>query len=81
MLELLKAKANVNNAEEDGWTPLIVANHHGHTDVVSMLIKAGAQLGKAAYGGATALDFAVQGGHRKVTSVLSTAVIRNFVGV
>ncbi|MFC1659412.1 ankyrin repeat domain-containing protein [Pseudomonadota bacterium] len=37
---LIKAGTDVNQATEDGWTPLMYATHHECTEIVEELIKA-----------------------------------------
>ena len=47
MKALLDAKADVNKAEKDGWTPLLVAAENGHEAVVRALLEKGADVNEA----------------------------------
>ena len=44
MQELVAAKADVDKAKTDGWTPLRVANHFNHTSIVACLKSAGGEV-------------------------------------
>ena len=46
MSRLLEAGADVNWAEQDGATPLLVATDIGHEAVVSRLLEARADMGR-----------------------------------
>ena len=54
--ELLAAKARVDQAIEDGTTPLCVSAQYGHLDVVNALVKAGASVDQADKDGFTPLN-------------------------
>ncbi|KAF5828102.1 hypothetical protein DUNSADRAFT_18196 [Dunaliella salina] len=45
--QLIKAGANVNWANEGGWTPLCTASGKGHKEVVRLLLDKGAAVDKA----------------------------------
>ena len=49
---LISAGASVDQAIEDGATPLYIAAHNGHISVVSALISAGASVDQATEDGA-----------------------------
>lgn len=68
---LLKAKANVNALDIQGYTPLCIAAGKGHEKIVELLISAGAdiELEKNIYG-YTPLFFAVIMGHLEVIKIL-----------
>lgn len=57
--ERLTAGADVNEADNAGWTPLYFAAMHGHEAVVKVLIEAGAEVNKARDNGETPLTTAV----------------------
>ena len=70
---LLKAKADVNLATADGWTPLFMASQEGHTRVVKLLLDERADVNiKADLNGklSTALKSAKKNGHADVVSLL-----------
>ena len=41
---LLKAHADVNVLDNDGWSPLMIAASKGHADVADLLIQHGTRL-------------------------------------
>ena len=55
---LLHLGADINAADEKGWTPLINAAAHNHEDVVEMLILKGADVHARTHDGETALSIA-----------------------
>jgi hypothetical protein len=68
---LAKQGVNVNQAADDGATPLFMASQKGHAEVVSMLLaKQGVNVNQAANSGATPLYVASQNGHAEVVSTL-----------
>jgi hypothetical protein len=52
---LLEAKCDTNKANGKGITPISVAAHKGHTQIMSMLIDAGAHVNALNSSGSTAL--------------------------
>jgi hypothetical protein len=60
---LIAARANLNTANQDGYTALMLAAARGHITTVSALIAAGANLNTVNQGGDTALTLATHGGH------------------
>merc|ERR1719399_2718364 len=60
---LLYEGADVNRADEDGWTPLLIACQHGHVDRARNLLDKGAAVDRAQKQGATPLYIACQNGH------------------
>ena len=60
---LIKAKAKVNQAAENGCTPLLIASEQGKLEVVKALIKAKAKVNQATEDGATPLYIASQNAH------------------
>ena len=53
-----------------GWTPLIAAASHCHTDCLQFLIQRGANVGECAQSGQTAAHVAAEGGHLEVLLTL-----------
>ena len=70
---LIEAGADINKADDDGWTPLYVASENGHTAVVRALIKTGANVNKAVNDGSTPLYIAAEQGHEAVVRSLIEA--------
>ena len=68
--ELLAAGADANSADEEGWTPLMIAAQGGHLEVMRALLAAGADTNMQKEGGWTALMSAVQQGHTEATRLL-----------
>jgi hypothetical protein len=67
---LLDARADVNLADADGWSPLIVAAFYGHADVVRQLIDAGADATLQVADGDTAHDKAAAWDHTECALLL-----------
>ena len=57
----------------NGSTPLYIASHNGHTEIVSILIKANANPNLYLDDGATPLYIASQNGHTDINSLLLKA--------
>ena len=55
---LLSEGADVNNADEQGCTPLMAASQNGHVEIVDMLLAAQANANAANNDGQTALHMA-----------------------
>ena len=58
---LLEKGAHVNEKDECGNTPLILASANGHTEIVSMLLNNGADVNAMTDSGYTALKLATMG--------------------
>ena len=68
---LVKAGANVEAKDNDGYTPLIIASAKGHLDTVTYLVKeCGANVEAKAYDGNTALALAKKNGKSDVEQYL-----------
>jgi ankyrin repeat protein len=62
---------NVNEADETGWTALVLASLKGHVGVVRLLLaRQGVEVNQTAQNGATALMVASQNGHDEVVRLL-----------
>jgi ankyrin repeat protein len=70
---LMDAGALINQANNDGATPLSIASRNGHVEVVRVLIDAGALINQALNNGATPLLIASQDGHVNVVRLLINA--------
>ena len=66
-------RADLNQAMQDGTTPLHAASHMGHLDVVKYLVEAGADINSSNYEGGTPLALPRQGSHKKVVAYLKRA--------
>ena len=71
--ELIKAGADVNATDNDGWAPLIYAIHFGDEDYVALLLAHGADVHKADDVGMTPMRVAVQYKHKKMIEMLKQA--------
>jgi ankyrin repeat protein len=68
---LLAAGADVNDANDRGWTPLHQAGYSNQSEIASALIKGGAEIDVDAHGsGGTPLIIALFWGHREVADAL-----------
>lgn len=68
---LLSAGADVNDANDRGWTPLHQAAYANQSELAATLIEAGADLDPEAHGsGGTPLVCALFWGHREVADIL-----------
>jgi methionyl-tRNA formyltransferase len=66
--------SDINESNENGWTPLIVASYNGSIDIVNLLIKRGADVNKANLNGTTPLmyakDYAITTGNIDILNIL-----------
>ena len=67
VMELIKAGADLNQANSEGYTPLFKAAENGHEGIVALLIQAGADVRKACKGGWTPMKIATR---KKVVTLL-----------
>ncbi|KAE9342582.1 hypothetical protein PF008_g10096 [Phytophthora fragariae] len=70
---LWKDGVDVEDTEDTGWTPLMVASKNGHLSIVDFLLGEGAEVDKKEWGdgdGKTALAFAAMNGHLEVVQAL-----------
>ena len=70
---LIKAGADINNADDDGVTPLYMAVQNGHEAVVRVLIELSADVNKARDTGETPLCIAAHNGYETVVRALIEA--------
>jgi ankyrin repeat protein len=68
--DLIRKGARVNDANEQGFTPLIYAAWFGHLEVVEILLKAGTRINAKAKNGDTALKLAEKHGYPEVAEIL-----------
>jgi ankyrin repeat protein len=72
----LRAGADINEANDRGWTPLHQAAYANQVDLASRLIKAGAAIDREAHGdGGTPLAVALFWGHREVADALAAVAV------
>jgi uncharacterized protein len=67
---LLDHGAEVNVAQQGGWTPLQEAAAHGNIELVRLLLDHGADKNARAENGKTALDLATDGKHTETVAAL-----------
>jgi ankyrin repeat protein len=72
---MIEAGADVNQATDNGWTPLSIAAQQGHETVVWAMIEAGADVNKATDDGWTPLSIAAWKGHTAIVQILNDAVL------
>jgi ankyrin repeat protein len=70
---LIASGSDVNEADEDGWTPLIFAAAEGHVEIVGSLLEAGAKVDAQTSEGATPLVVAILKKHPDVVTALLKA--------
>jgi len=63
-------KAAVDTADDDGWTPLIIAASAGHNQLVEMLLDNGANVNATTSQGRTALLYSASKGREELTARL-----------
>jgi ankyrin repeat protein len=68
---LLEAGAEADGADNDGFTPLMVAGYYGHSAVVQLLVDAGAHLHLKDATGSTAQDWAALQGEDECAALAS----------
>ena len=69
---LLERGADVNKARDDGATPLFLASHIGHVEVVRMLLEQGADI-QLSWRDRTPLQIAREKNHTKIIRLLKLA--------
>ena len=67
---LLTNGADVNSADNDGWTSLMYAANNGHLEIVKLLIDSGANVNAKDDGNVTALMLASKYGHLEIVKYL-----------
>jgi hypothetical protein len=67
---LIELGADVNEADDDGTTPLFIATKNGLEAMVRALIEAGSDVNKATHTGWTPLYIAAQTGHEAIVQIL-----------
>jgi len=70
-MALIEAVANIETPGKDGQTPLYIASHNGHIEVVKLLVESNANTAARDNGGRTPLDIALEEGHDDVVRFLS----------
>jgi ankyrin repeat protein len=70
---LLEAGADINKADNNGWTPLCIAAQNGNVEIVKLLLDSGANVNKATKDGLTALSLAANYGHETCVKLLLDA--------
>ncbi len=70
---LIKAQADVNVEDNNGYAALIIAVLNGHTKIVDLLIKAQADVNAKTYQGITALMWTAFNGNTEIAELLIKA--------
>ena len=68
--ELIEQGADIEKANNIGWTPIIFASARGHLEVVRYLLEQGANRDKATNSGWTSLHLASEQGHLEIAKLL-----------
>lgn len=71
--ELLMLGYDIDDADNDGYTPLMIASSLGKVNFVNYLIESGADVNKRSYAGETALHRAAQAGNNEIIDILAAA--------
>lgn len=70
MKVLIKADGDVNQAGNDGYTPLFVASQKGNVAIVKVLLEAACNVNQATNAGSTPLTMASYNGNVEVVRLL-----------
>jgi ankyrin repeat protein len=76
---LIEAGAEVNVANNHGYTPLLIASERGYKRMVRLLLQAGAETHRTTKSGKSALDLATQKDHKEVLYLLDHNAMMNRV--
>ena len=79
IIELVKAGADVNIADDRGRTPISYAAERGYDDCVALLVAYDADINIADKDGNTPMKLALKNGHEKVVKLLKHVEARNRV--
>ena len=67
---MLKKRININQWNQEGFTPLILAAFNGHLKIVRLLLDNGSKIDMKDIGGDTALISACSAGHEDIVKLL-----------
>ena len=71
--DLLRSGVNIDALDRYGQTALMLAAHHGHSEIVELLVEQGADLNVTAKYTLSALMLAVVAGHKDIARLLARA--------
>ena len=66
--------ADVNFADEYGFTPLFVAARRGNEDITKLLLESGANVAHKNYQGKTAINMAQEKGFQNIVALLENFI-------
>ena len=70
---MVERGADINEARDNGVTPLSIASEKGHVEVARILVDGGADINKAANDGQTPLYAATSNNHTEIIHMLELA--------
>jgi ankyrin repeat protein len=77
-------KGDINRANTDGFTPLLIATYYGHTSLVKYLVENGAEVNRQDNRGWTSLMYAAYYNHKDIAKILlehnASVTIKNSEG-
>ena len=69
--EVKKYMSELDHVDDDGWTALMYASHHGHMSIVTFLVGQGIDIHKVTHSGLKASQLAYFNGQYEISQWLS----------